>query len=780
MKPCLPVGIAMLLGACSVALAADPSAKEAAAMKVKPFPLRQVRLVGPLWKECMERDLKYLNDLDANRLLHNFRVQAGVPSTAQPLGGWEEPKCELRGHFTGHYLTAYALMYASTGDEKIKAKADRMVAELTKCQEPSGYLSAFPEEFFDRVEAGKGVWAPYYTIHKIMAGLLDMHQLCGNTQALEMLKGMAAYFKGRCDKLSDGQMGVVMRCEFGGMNEVLCNLYAVTGDENHLALAHRFDNPAFLGPLADGKDNLTGRHANTHIPQVTGAARRYEVAGDEQSRKAAQVFWDAVANHRSYVTGGTSHREHWGKPDELAGTMSHLTQETCCTYNMLKLTRHLFAWTADPRYADYYERAFFNAILGTQDPKTGMMMYFVPMQPGYYKVFNRPLDAFWCCTGTGVESFAKLADSIYFHDGDGLYVNLFIASDLDWAAKGVRVEQRTDYPREEGTTLVIRAKEPEAFTLNLRVPWWAAKGAAVKVNGQIQVAGPTPSSYVSLQRLWKEGDRVEVSMPMSLRVETMPDDKTVRAIEYGPVVLAGRLGTEGLTEAMAYEGNNWANLAPAPTPAPFFVVENDDPASWVRPVEGKPLVFRTAGQERDVTLEPWYALFGERYGIYWKVLTKGSPEHRAYLDEQAVERRREGRRVDRVLPNDGSSEQAHGLKGEKTAAGLHMGRQWRDANGGWFSYELKAPAGGEALLVVTYWGGDVAPRTFDVLVDGRKVATQTLNNSAPGKFFDVEYRIPADLTRGKEKVTVKFQAHAGNIAGGVFGCQMLKADAGGK
>ncbi len=416
-----------------------------------PFDLRRVRLLASPFREAMERDRKYLYELDSDRLLHNFRVNAGLPSTARPYGGWEEPKCELRGHSLGHYLSACALMVAGSGDEKLKAKADALVAELAKCQQAlnrSGYLSAFPEEFFDRVESSQRVWAPYYTIHKIMAGLLDMYAWCGNRQALQVAEAMAGWVKKRCDRLDDAQMeSMLEHTEQGGMNEVLANLYALTGNGDYLKLARRFDEKGYTEPLAKYQDRLKGLHVNSFIPNMIGSAREYEMSGDLPTGRIAEFFWKQVTGARSYATGGTSNDEVWrSEPYVFASELGRNSHESCCTYNMLKLTRHLFGWTADPRLVDYYERALFNGILPTQDPASGMMMYYVPMGSGFYKTFMTHDDSFWCCTGTGMENHAKYGDSIYFHDDQGIYVNLFIASELELAGKRVSFAPGDPFP----------------------------------------------------------------------------------------------------------------------------------------------------------------------------------------------------------------------------------------------------------------------------------------------------------------------------------------------
>src|SRR5215813_14215557 len=595
-------------------------------IKVRPFDLKQVRLKSGLFLDAAEINRKYMASLDPNSLLHMFRVTAGLPSSAKPLGGWEQPENELRGHFTGHYLSGCALVTSSLGDESFKTRGNQLVAELAKCQKAlgNGYLSAFPETFFDRLRAGTNVWAPFYTLHKIMAGLLDMYTHCGNEQALEVLKGMAGWTRRWVDPLGEAHMARVLEREYGGMNDVLYNLFAVTGDRSYRQLASRFDHERILGPLAEGRDELKGLHVNTQIPKIIGAARRYELTGDARFRDIADYFWREVTGRRSYCTGGTSNGERWASdPGKLAGELSGYTQECCCTYNMLKLTRHLFGWTADPRAADYYERALFNGILGTQHPADGMTLYYVSLASGYWKLFGLPLDAFWCCTGSGVESFAKLGDSIYFHDDDGVYVNLFIASEVDWSDKGIKLTQETTFPETESTTLTIRCKTPLRMPLRIRVPYWATGGGTVKLNGRELESFAEPSSYLVLKRTWQDGDKVEVIMPMSLRVHAMPDNDTIQAVMYGPLVLAGRLGTEGLTREVLRAEPTKIRQVPEykskPVPAPEFKVKSQDPKDWVEAVPSRPLEFHTVGQAQNIDLVPLYKVLDERYAVYWKV-----------------------------------------------------------------------------------------------------------------------------------------------------------------
>ena len=440
--------------------------------RLQDFLLTEVRLSDSDFLQTQEVNRQYLHDLALDRLLHNFRVNAGLPSNAEPLGGWEKPDCELRGHFVGHYLSACALMYSATGDDKLRDKGNQLVAGLAECQArlSGGYLSAFPIELFDRLRNRQKVWAPFYTVHKIMAGMVDMHQLCSNQQALMVVKGMAAWADTWTEPLSEAQMQMVLDTEYGGMNDVLYLLAGITGDSNYGMVGDRFTKKRFFNPLATRRDELRGLHVNTHIPQVIGAARRYQMTGDRRFREVSDYFYTEVTTARAYATGGTSNNEGWlTGPNRLAEELKQgtATTECCCAYNMMKLTRMLYGWTADPRYFDYFERTLYNHRLGTVQ-KDGAMQYYLGIVPGAWRTFSTKDASFWCCDGTGVEEYSKLADSIYFHDADGVYVNLFIPSELNWREKKFRLRQETDFPNVQSTKLVIVS--PANVTLHLRVP----------------------------------------------------------------------------------------------------------------------------------------------------------------------------------------------------------------------------------------------------------------------------------------------------------------------
>ena len=600
-----------------------PVSYEKISWQALPFPMKQVRLGDGPCKIAMEADRQSLHSLPPDRLLHMFRVNAGLHSSAQPLGGWEAPDCELRGHYAGgHYLSACALMYASRGDEDLKKNADTVVAELGKCQAAlkSGYLSAFPIEFFDRLRERQEVWAPFYTIHKIMAGLLDMYIYCGNEQALDMVQKMAGWAADYTGSLSYEHMQRVLGTEYGGMGEVLSNLYAITGNSYYLEAAQRFDKKAFFDPLAAHRDELKGLHVNTHIPQVIAAARYYELTGECRYRDIAEYFWEEVMSERSYCTGGTSNRESWNTdPGKLSTELGPSSTECCCAYNMMKLTRHLFGWSPDARLMDYYERLVFNHRLGTINPEDGMMMYYLPLASGYWKTFGKPFESFWCCTGTGSEEYAKLTDTIYFHGDDSLFVNLYIDSQLDWPEKGLRFKQETRFPEEQGTTISVSGKSPTQLAVNLRIPYWT-KGGSVKVNGTAIPAFSSPSSYLTLTRVWNPGDKIELSLPMGLHMQSMPDDQTIQAAMYGPLVLAGRF--EPVAKEMSY--GPYGPKSGEQRNVPDITADASKPTGWIEPDPKQSLTFQSVGQSQPLTLVPLYKVIHERYAVYWKVNEKSA------------------------------------------------------------------------------------------------------------------------------------------------------------
>jgi DUF1680 family protein len=601
-------------------------ARRAPALVAQPFDLHDVRLLPGIFRDDVEVNRRFMMGLDPDRLLVSFRTTAGLPTTAEPYYGWEAPNNELRGHFVGHYLSGCALLAAQLHDDAVRARGDLLVAELAKCQQPTGYLSAFPQEVIDRLKARRGAWAPFYPLHKIIAGMIDSHTLSGNAQALDVARKMAAWIGDWVAPLDQPTMQRILNTEFGGIGESLENLSAITGDASYLELSKRFDHERILAPLAAGHDELTRVHANTTIPKIITAARRYELTGDETSRDLATYFWRDVTQKRSFCTGGSSSGENYKSPvGQLSTELAWDTEESCVTYNMLKLTRHLFSWAADAGAADYYERALFNGMLGTQHPADGEKIYYTPLLPGYWRMFGTPEHGVWCCHGSGVESHSKFGDSIYFHDAEGIWVNQFIASEVEWRAKGIRLVQETSFPASDVTRLTVRTAKPVQFRLRVRVPVWLAGTFAVRINGApVIMPAPLRGGYFAATRTWKDGDRIEVTMPMGLRIEAMPDDPTLQAVMYGPLVLAGKLGTHaeraGPTPPRMSPDFTDAQVAGvAAVPIPAITAHSGDVHSWVKPVRGKALEFTTIGQPTAVTLAPFNALFDERYVVCWTV-----------------------------------------------------------------------------------------------------------------------------------------------------------------
>ncbi len=748
------------------------------ALKAVPFALQDVRLLDGPFRDAMIRDQTYLLSLDQDRLLHNFRLTAGLPSTAQPLGGWEAPDVELRGHAVGHYLSAVSIMYASTGDARFKTRADSLVAAFAKVQAAEsakfhpGYLSAFPEELFDRVESRQRVWAPYYTIHKIMAGLLDAYELTGNPQALDVLKKQADWVVWRNGRLTDEQRQAMLQTEQGGIVEVLANLYAMTGETRYMAAATWLEHHRITDPLARDVDPLDNVHANTQIPKIIGSAREYELTGDPKYHEIAAFFWDRVVHHRSFVFGGNSDDEAFFPEAETSHHLGPVGPETCNTYNMLKLTRHLFAWSPSADTMDFYERALTNHILGSQDPKTGMMIYYCPLKPGAFKTFSTPTDSFWCCVGTGMENHAKYNDTIYFHDATSLYVNLFIPSQLTWKDKGLKVSQQTKYPEEDSSSLLVTADAPIRMAFRIRYPGWARSGMTIRVNGEPQAITTGAGSYVTIDRTWKTGDLVSIRMPMALHMEGLPDDPHMQALMYGPVVLAGDLGTSGLDGINRYGPSEPPVGRVSSVDVPTFVASSPaDVIAHVRPVAGKPLTFQTSGlgKPNDVTLIPLYKTFEPRYTVYWTVSdTAEYDAHKADLAAHAAKHRDiESRTIDRVDVSSDESEKAHAYASQAPGEGFVDQRRWRDAGrGGFLAYVLKVRADVPASIVCTYRGSEGQRRAFDVMVEGQRVASENLEYH-PAELLDREYQIPDALTRGKSTITIRLQPQPNARTGGL-------------
>lgn len=596
-------------------------------MYAESFDLKDVRLLPGRFRENMMRDSVWMASIDVNRLLHSFRTNAGIFAgreggymTVKKLGGWESLDCELRGHITGHLLSAYGLMYAATGSEIFKLKGDSLVSGLAEVQMTlgNGYLSAFPEELINRNIRATSVWAPWYTLHKLYSGLIDQYLYNDNRQALEVVTRMADWAYHKLKPLDEATRRKMIRNEFGGINESFYNLYSITGDERYQWLARFFYHNEVIDPLKELRDDLGTKHTNTFIPKVLAEARSYELTANEDSRKLSEFFWHTMIDRHTFAPGCSSDKEHYFDPAQFSGHLSGYTGETCCTYNMLKLSRHLFCWTGDAAIADYYERALYNHILGQQDPKTGMVTYFLPLLSGSHKVYSTKDDSFWCCVGSGFESHAKYGEGIYYHNDKGIYVNLFIPSIVDWKEKGLVLRQETAFPAEGTTVLTVKAEVPVTTTVYLRYPSWS-KGVSVNVNGRKVPVKQMPGSYIAITRTWKDGDCITADYPMQLRIEATPDNSRKGALVYGPLVLAGERGTEGM-QAPAPDSNpalyndyyTYDYHIPADLKTTLRV-DFKHPERTVRRI-GKELEFTTP--QGDVII-PLYDVHRQRYVVYW-------------------------------------------------------------------------------------------------------------------------------------------------------------------
>jgi uncharacterized protein len=616
---------------------ASTDRKQVVALRAEPFKLADVRLLDGPFRDAQKRNAKYLLQLEPDRMLHNFRVNAGLEPRAPVYGGWESvpmwADIRAHGHTLGHYLSACALMYASTADDEFKKRCEYIVADLQECQNSggTGLVCAFPDKTaqIDNLIAGRRViGVPWYTLHKIFAGLRDVHLHTGNTAALDVLVKLSDWVIATTQNMTDAQFERMLRTEHGGMNEVLADVFTLTGDAKHLTLSERFCHKQVLEPLSESRDTLNGLHSNTQIPKVIGFQRLHELTGKENYHAAAQFFWKTVVTNRSFATGGNADNEHFFPPEEFQKHLaSAKTMETCCSHNMLKLTRALFSLESSAAYADYYERALYNTILASQDPDSGMMTYFQSTRPGYLKIYCTPIDSFWCCTGTGMENHAKYGDSIYFHglqDGlAALYVNLFIPSKLNWKEKEFTLTQTTRFPEAGKTRLELAAANPVELALNIRHPGWCAV-ATVTVNGSVAATSRDPGTFIALKRTWNAGDVVDVDLPMTLRTEVLPGNTDLAAVVYGPIVLVGALGKQGIAPGADLHANERTigEVLNEAVEVPVLVGDVSRIVEKIKPTES-PLTFKSEGLGRpaEVTLVPYYRLAHERYNMYWKVLS---------------------------------------------------------------------------------------------------------------------------------------------------------------
>lgn len=737
--------------------------------KVESFPISQVRLASGPFKHAEDMDIRYLLGLDPDRLLAPYLKEAGLPPKAENYPNWENTG--LDGHIGGHYLSALSYMYAATGNCEIKGRLEYMLSELKRCQDaaPDGYLSGVPngrkiwKEIGDgNIQASgfalNGGWVPLYNIHKIYAGLRDAYLQTGNETAKEMLVKLTDWMLRLVSHLSDEQLQDILRSEHGGLNETFADVAAITGDERYLKLAHRFSHQLVLQPLLQQEDKLTGMHANTQIPKVIGFKRIADVEGNRDWSEAARYFWETVVKHRSITIGGNSVREHFHPSDDFSSMLtSEQGPETCNTYNMLRLTKMLYETSADASYMDFYERALYNHILSTQDPVQGGFVYFTPMRAGHYRVYSQPQTSFWCCVGSGMENHARYGEMIYSHQGDDLYVNLFIPSTLQWGE--VKIEQRTAFPDEEGTTLLVSPEKGEkAFTLNFRLPEWTKQEELrLSINGEPQKVS-VKDGYIHLARTWSQGDKVQLELPMHLRAIALPDGSSNYSLLYGPIVLASRLGKQD-QDGMFADDSRGGHIANGPRlplqNMPVIVGDKDDILSHLRKVDDKPLTFALSGVRPEryegMTLEPFFRLHECRYMVYWPVLSE--QESRARQEQLAKEEKErallDAVTADKVICGEQQPESDHFIRMENSRTGDDEGVHWREA-AGWFSYCMKA--NGKAVGKVRIVFRPESRRDAKVWVNGQEAGA--LPPRQASGLSSVELDMPVSL-RSQEQWEVK-------------------------
>jgi DUF1680 family protein len=773
----------VMLAVAPAALANEP---------VAAFPLDHIRLTGGPLQELQELHRSgMVGHLEPDRLLFQFRKQAGLPQPdgiVSGYGSWDDHF--IAGHYAGHYLSAASRMFASTGDRTFRDKASYMVKVLAECQQKlgGGYLSAFPESKFDNLEKNPhGASVEYYTIHKIIAGLVDVARYCQDELAYQIATRMADHFAARMAKLTSQQIEKLLRTdytgnpvnEFGGMSEALVDLYLIArqrGDgraSRHLDFAKVFIRDWLVDPLVRGEDKLDGLHGNTHAAQVSGIAKFALVTGSAREATAAKQFWKFVIHDHSFVNGSNSFHEKLREPGiEVAGTgvatLNALTSESCNTHNMLKLTRYLGEISPDSSMADFHENALFNHLVATVAPDHGKVTYYLSMRPGDHRI-HVPDPV--CCQGTGIEMAGRLGEGLYSHRGKELWIHGYASSTLDWRENGLQLRQETRYPEDGVVRIHLEAKAPVQATLHLRIPGWADAPVPVLLNGQPFASGQ-PGSYLALANHWQPDDVLSLEFPMKLRIRHARDDRSMVSFFHGPLLLAGALGRDRMPES---DVNNHMALDGAPAwPVPVRVSENPgQPDFRIHPVNGMAQTYEMvlsdpqSSQPVTVRLEPFFRVHHQRYALYWKSLTPQAFE--AYAKEIAAKREH----VQSFIGKP-ELEQAVQFQGEKSNSGTFQGRQWRDADpGGWFSYRLAIPSQQDLELVCTYWGGESNKREFDILVEGRQIASQVLANNQPGAFFDVAYPLPNELLHGRQFITIRFQAKPDFQAGGVFNLRLV-------
>ena len=762
------------------------------------FPLGDVTLLdGPL-KRARDLNIHTLLKYDNDRLLAPYLKEAGLQPKGQSYRNWDG----LDGHVGGHYLTAMAIN-AATGSKECRERMEYWISELQRCADANaknhpewgrGYVGGVPgsDRIWSAYKKGdfgpySGAWVPFYNLHKMYAGLRDCWVYCGNEQAKKLFLGFCDWAIDLTSGLSDEQVERTLHTEHGGMNEVLADAYAMTGDKKYLDMARRLSHKRLLLPLEQRQDCLDNMHANTQVPKVVGFERISELSGDEAYHNAASYFWDIVTGERSLAFGGNSRREHFPSKEACQDFVTDIDgPETCNTNNMLKLSEELHRRNPEARYADFYELATFNHILSSQHPEHGGYVYFTSARPRHYRNYSAPNEAMWCCVGTGMENHGKYGQFVYTHKDDNLFVNLFVSTELNWKERGIVVRQETGFPYTETSKITIVQGKGQ-FTLQVRYPGWVKPGQfTVNVNGKPVSIVTGPSSYVAISRQWKKGDVVELNFPMHNSVKYLPNLPQYIALMHGPIMLAMKTGTEDLAGLIA-DDSRFGQLAVGKKlpvdQAPILINNNlEDIANQLQPVAGKPLHFTlTTRMENEIRNElmPFFELHDSRYMMYWLALSESS--YKGYLDNLAKQEQErqalEARTVDKVQPGEQQPESDHFMETDRSNVGNTNDVFYRDASDGhYFSYLLQTGGQTDLSLRLKYWGvGEWKSHEFDILVDD--VVVMSVNNTGKYRISEFKYEtypIPADLLKGKKQVRVKFQAKPHKQIGEIYEVRLVK------
>lgn len=758
------------------------------------FALNQVRLHSGPFYQAQQTNIGYLMAMNPDRLLAPYRREAGLPPLADPYPNWESSG--LDGHIGGHYLSALALMYSASGEQKLLDRLNYMINELHSYQQKhgDGYLGGIPggKASWQQISQGQidadlfvlnKQWVPWYNLHKTFAGLHDAYVYAGNQQAKQMLLQLSDWALKLTSQLSDQQLQQMLITEYGGMNDILTKVAELSGDDKYLQLALRFSELRIMQPLLQQQDVLDGLHANTQIPKIIGMAQLASQTNNDSWYQAADFFWQQVVNKRSVAIGGNSVREHFHPSDDFSSMLTDVEgPETCNTYNMLKLTKLLYQRTPEPRYMEYYERALYNHILSSQHPEHGGLVYFTPMRPNHYRVYSSPEHTMWCCVGSGIENHAKYGEMIYAHKGDQLYVNLFVDSSLNWQQQSVKLRQTTAFPDQDSSLITI--EQGGKFGLNIREPQWAAAKIQLTLNGEAVKFTSTTPGYLSLQRQWRKGDKLAITLPMQTTLEQLPDNSKHYAILHGPIVLAARSQWQDKLSFIA-DSSRMGHIASGEQcpveQTPTFISDNADFVRHIKPVAGKPLTFTSgdavlAGVEGPLELVPFFRLHDSRYTLYFPHSNAGQWQQQQHLlrQQSQLDSQLAAKTIDMIRPGEQQPEADHQFAGEKTEAGVHQGRHWRHATG-WFSYRLNTGGQHALQLRLTYFGAD-SKRHFHILLNNQLLADVSLTGEQGDNFYHVDYPIPARLLNTGDSIELKFVAAPGSVAGGIYEVRLMQID----